>query len=70
MPQPSKSISSPGKFIENQSKLYKQLSELKNLKGCGVLDDDEYVAEEATIMDLLMQLKLCWKIIHGKICSV
>ena len=55
-PRPSTSISSPAKLIENRSKLYKQLSELKNLKGCGVLDDDEYAAEKATIMDLLKQL--------------
>ena len=53
-PQPS--TSSPAKLIENRSKLYKQLSELKNLKGCGVLDDAEYAAEKATIMDLLKQL--------------
>ena len=55
-PRPSTSISNPAKLIENCSKLYKQLSELKNLKGCGVLDDEEYAAEKATIMDLLKQL--------------
>ena len=54
--RPSTSMSSPAKLIENRSKLYKQLSELKNLKGCGVLDDEEYAAEKATIMDLLKQL--------------
>ena len=43
-------------LIENRSKLYKQLSELKNLKGCGVLDDDEYATEKVTILDLLKQL--------------
>lgn len=55
-PRSSTSTSSPAKLIENRSKLYKQLSELKNLKGCGVLDDEEYAAEKATIMDLLKQL--------------
>ena len=55
-PRPSTSISNPAKLIENHSKLYKQLSELKNLKGCGVLDDEEYATEKATIMDLLKQL--------------
>ena len=55
-PRSSMSISSPAKLIENRSKLYKQLSELKNLKGCGVLDDEEYAVEKATIMDLLKQL--------------
>ena len=54
-PRSSMSISSPAKLIENRSKLYKQLSELKNLKGCGVLDE-EYAVEKATIMDLLKQL--------------
>lgn len=38
-PRPSTSISSPAKLIENRLKLYKQLSELKNLKGCGVIED-------------------------------
>ncbi len=55
-PRSSTSTSSPAKLIENRSKLYKQLSELKNLKGCGVLDDEEYAAEKATIVDLLKQL--------------
>ena len=50
--RPSTSMSSPAKLIENRSKLYKQLSELKNLKSCGVLDDEEYAAEKATLMDL------------------
>lgn len=55
-PRPSANISSPARLIENCSKLYKQLPELKNLKGCGVLDDEEYATEKATIMDLLKQL--------------
>ena len=53
---PRPSTSSPAKLIENRSKLYKQLSELKNLKSCGVLDDAEYATEKATIVDLLKQL--------------
>ena len=52
----STGVSSPAKLIENRSKLYKQLSELKNLKGCGVLSDAEYATEKATIMVLLKQL--------------
>ena len=51
----SNSMSSHAKLIGNRSKLYKQLSDLKNFKGCGVLDE-EYAAEKATIMDLLKQL--------------
>lgn len=49
-------ISSPTKLIENRSKVYKQLSELKGLKSAGVLNDEEYTTEKATIMDLLKQL--------------
>ena len=52
----STGVSSPAKLIENRSKLYKQLSELKNLKGCGVLSDAEYATEKASIMVLLKQL--------------
>ena len=51
--QPSTSVSSPAKLIENR---FKQLLELKNLKSCGVLDDDEYAGDKVTIMDLLKQL--------------
>ena len=36
---------SPAKLIESRSKLYKQLTELQNLKSVGVLDDTEYAAE-------------------------
>ena len=53
---PRSSITSPAKLIENRSKLYKQLSELKVLKSSGVLNDEEYTTEKATIMDLLKQL--------------
>ena len=49
---------SPAKLIESRSKLYKQLSELQNLKSMGVLDDIEYLTEKETIMDLLHQLNL------------
>lgn len=50
------SITSPAKLIENHSKVYKQLSELKVLKSNGVLNDEEYTTEKATTMDLLKQL--------------
>ena len=53
---PRSSITSPAKLIENRSKLYKQLSELKVLKSSGVLNDEEYTTEKATIMNLLKQL--------------
>ena len=48
---------SPAKIIDNRSKLYKQLSELKNLMTAGILSEDEYLSEKETIMDLLKQLK-------------
>ena len=47
---------SPAKIIDNHSKLYKQLSELKNLMTAGILSEDEYLSEKETIMDLLKQL--------------
>ena len=50
------SISSPAKLIESRSKLYKQLSELQNLKNCGVFDDNQYAYEKETIMELLKRV--------------
>ena len=47
---------SPARVIESRSKLYKQLTELQNLKSAGVLDDVEYKTEKETIMNLLKQL--------------
>ena len=49
--------SSPARLIESRSKLYKQLSELQNLKSAGILTESEYATEKETIMDLLKQLK-------------
>ena len=51
------SKSSPAKLIENRSNLYKQLSKLQALKGAGVLTEEEYMEEKATIMEILKQLK-------------
>ena len=51
------SKSSPAKLIENRSNLYKQLSELQALKGAGVLTEEEYMEEKATIMEIFKQLK-------------
>ena len=45
--------SSPVKAIESWSKLYKQLSELNNLKSIGVLSEEEYTCEKQAIMKLL-----------------
>lgn len=53
----SSAVSSPIKVIENRSKLYKQLTELQNLRSLGVLTEDEYKVEKETIMKLLHQLK-------------
>ena len=48
---------SPAKLIESRSKLYKQLSELQNLRSMGILTDAEYATEKETIMNLLKELK-------------
>ena len=53
---PSLNTGSPAKLIESRSKLYKQLSELQNLKSMGVLTDTEYIEEKETIMGLLGKL--------------
>ena len=65
------STSSSAKLIEICSKPYKPLSELKNLKGCGVLDDEEYATEKATIMDLpVPNLKVLNTNDNNNYCSV
>ena len=48
---------SPARVIDSRSKLYKQLSDLQNLKSSGVLSEDEYLLEKESIMDLLTKLK-------------
>ena len=53
-PRPGASTSSsPAKMIDSRAKLYKQLSELQNLRSTGILTDAEYATEKETIMDLL-----------------
>ena len=47
---------SPAKRIENRTKLYRQLSELKNLKDEGVLSDEEYCEEKKAIMEFLKEI--------------
>ena len=47
---------SPSKVIDGRSKLYKQLSELQNLKTSGILTEDEYASEKESIMTLLQQI--------------
>ena len=47
---------SPAKLIENRSKLYRQLSDLRNLRDDGVLSDKEYQDEKEAIMGFLKQL--------------
>ena len=48
---------SPAKIIDNRSKCYKQLGELRNLKESGILSDAEYATERAAIMSTLKNLK-------------
>ena len=52
----SSADSSPGKVIENRSKCYKQLGELKNLKTSGVLSQEEFEAEKQAVMEVLKKL--------------
>ena len=47
---------SPAKVIDSRSKLYKQLSELQNLKTSSILTEEEYITEKESIMTLLKQL--------------
>ena len=47
---------SPAKVIDNRSKCYKQLGELKSLKESGLLSDEEYTTERAAIMSTLKKL--------------
>ena len=54
-PAASKS-DSPGKVIENRSKCYRQLGELKNLWESGLISEDEYTHERECIMGTLKNL--------------
>ena len=50
------SSGSPAKLIDNRSKCYKQLGELKNLMQSGLLSDEEYSREREAIMGTLKSL--------------
>ena len=47
---------SPARVIDNRSKCYKHLAELRNLKESGLLSEDEYASECAAIMATLKNL--------------
>ena len=47
---------SPARVIDNRSKCYKQLGELRSLKESGLLSDEEYATERAAIMSTLKKL--------------
>jgi len=49
--------SSDGSVIEKRSRLYRQLSELRELQSTGLLTEDEYKTEKDSIMKFLTQLK-------------
>ena len=53
---PSSKSDSPGKIIENRSKCYRQLGELKNLHESGLISEDEYARERESIMSTLKNL--------------
>ena len=50
------SSGSPAKLIDNRSKCYKQLGELKNLMQTGLLSDEEYSREREAVMGTLKSL--------------
>jgi len=52
---PAKS-NSPAKIIDNRSKCYRQLGELKNLFEAGLLSETEYIKEREAIMSTLQSL--------------
>lgn len=52
---PAKS-DSPAKVIENRSRCYRQLTEVKNLWESGLLSKDEYAVEREAIMNTLQKL--------------
>ena len=52
-PDHSQARASPSKVIEPRSKCYKQLSDLNNLKECGILRIEEYTMEINVIWDVL-----------------
>ena len=52
---PSSKSDSPGK-IENRSKCYRQLGELKNFHESGLTSEDEYARERECIMSTLKNL--------------
>lgn len=54
--KPTSSTGSPAKVIDNRSKCYKQLSDLKNLHESNILSEEEYSAEKNTILDMLKRL--------------
>ena len=56
LPSAGGSAGSPPKVIENRSKCYKQLSDLKNLHESGVLSEEEYCAERSVIVEMLKKL--------------
>ena len=47
---------SPARVIDNRSKCYKQLGELRSLKDSGLLSEAEYTSERAAIMSTLKSL--------------
>jgi hypothetical protein len=48
---------SPARVIENRSRCYKQLAELKNLQVSGILTSEEYLSEREAVMASLKSLK-------------
>lgn len=56
LPSAGSTAGSSAKVIENQSKCYKQLSDLKNLHESGVLSEEEYRTERSIMVEMLKRL--------------
>ena len=49
-------VASPAKLTDNWSKCYKQLGDLGELRGSGVLTEEEYLHEKEAIMITLKEI--------------
>ena len=55
--KPSNASLSPAKIIDNRSKCYRQLSELRNLKDEGLISGEDYDHERSAIMSMLKKFQ-------------
>ena len=55
--KPNSASLSPAKIIDNRSKCYRQLSELRNLKDEGLISGEDYDRERSAIMSMLKKFQ-------------